>query len=88
MQLPDVGMLAVQDSESGEQALIDTGDPVIRGRYEELMRQRQVSIRETCALSGADFLQLSADESLLRQLMAYLAFRKKRKTLSGMRASR
>ena len=88
MQLPDVGMLAVQDSESGEQALIDTGDPVIRGRYEELMRQRQVSIRETCVLSGADFLQLSADESLLRQLMAYLAFRKKRKTLSGMRASR
>ena len=88
MQLPNVGMITVQDSESGEQALIDTGDSVIRGRYEEIMRQRQASIQATCALSGADFLQLSADQSLLRQLMAYLAFRKKRRTLSGARAAR
>jgi uncharacterized protein (DUF58 family) len=88
MQLPNVGMITVQDSESGEQALVDTGDPVIRGRYEEIMRQRQASIKEACALTGADFLQLSADQSLLRQLMAYLAFRKKRKMLSGARASR
>lgn len=88
MQLPNVGMITVQDSESGEQALIDTGDSAIRSRYEAIMRQRQADIKETCALSGADFLQLSADQSLLRQLMAYLAFRKKRRMLSGARASR
>jgi uncharacterized protein (DUF58 family) len=88
MQLPNVGMITVQDSESGEQALIDTGDSDIRGRYEEIMRQRQADIKKACALSGADFLQLSADQSLLRQLMAYLVFRKKRRTLSGARASR
>ena len=88
MQLPNVGMITVEDSESGEQALIDTGDPIIRRRYEEILRQRQAAIQENCALSRADFLQLSADQSLLRQLMAYLAFRKKRRTLSGTRASR
>lgn len=88
MQLPNLGMITLQDSESGEQALIDTGDSVIRGRYEEIMRQRQASIKETCALSGADFIQLSADQSLLRQLISYLAFRKKRRMLSGVRAAR
>jgi uncharacterized protein (DUF58 family) len=88
MQLPDVGMITVQDSESGEQVLVDTGDPVIRSRYETIMRQRQADIKDACTLSGADFLQLSADQLLLRQLMNYLAFRKKRKRLSGARASR
>lgn len=88
MQLPNVGMITVQDSESGEQVLLDTGDPVIRNRYEEIMRQRQADIKETCARSGADFLQLSADQSLLRQLMAYLAFRKRRRMISGAQAAR
>lgn len=86
MQLPNVGMITVQDSESGEQALIDTGDSIVRARYEEIMRQRQQSIRQACSVSGADFLQLNSDTPLLRQLTAYLAFRKKRRTLSGVRA--
>ena len=88
MQLPNVGMLTIQDSESGEQILVDTGDAITRARYDDIMKQRQEKIAQTCALAGADLLQMQTNQSLLRQLMGYLAFRKKRRALSGARASR
>jgi uncharacterized protein (DUF58 family) len=88
MQLPNVGMLTIQDSESGEQILVDTGDAITRARYDDIMKQRQEKIAQTCALAGADLLQIQTNQSLLRQLMGYLAFRKKRRALSGARASR
>lgn len=88
MQLPNVGILTIQDSESGEQILVDTGDAITRARYDDIMKQRQEKIAQTCALAGADLLQMQTNQSLLRQLMGYLAFRKKRRALSGARASR
>ena len=79
MVLPNVGIITVEDSESGEQSLIDTGDSVIRSRYEEIMKQRQTALRQTCKIAGADFLELNTDAPLLRQLTNYLALRKRRR---------
>jgi hypothetical protein len=33
MELPDVGLVTVEDAETGEQLLIDASDPAFRERY-------------------------------------------------------
>ena len=80
-QLPDMGLITVEDSESGEQCLVDTSDPVIRSRYADIMAQRRQALMQTCAVAGADLLELGTDESLLHRLMHYLAWRKRRRHL-------
>ena len=36
-ELPDVGLIELEDSETGEQILVDTSDPAFRQRYRELV---------------------------------------------------
>ena len=36
MQLPDVGLVTIEDAESGEQLFVDTNDPEFRARFEAL----------------------------------------------------
>jgi uncharacterized protein (DUF58 family) len=88
MVLPNVGIVTVEDSESGEQSLIDTADSVIRSRYEEIIKHRQTALRQTCRIAGADFLELNTDAPLLRQLTNYLALRKRRRAHLNARTSR
>ena len=38
--LPDVGLMEIQDAETGAQVLVDTGDKEVRRRYEELAREK------------------------------------------------
>jgi len=37
LELPDVGLIELEDSETGEQILVDTSDPAFRQRYRELV---------------------------------------------------
>ena len=41
--LPDVGLMEIQDAETGAQVLVDTGDKEVRRRYEELAREKTTS---------------------------------------------
>lgn len=87
-QLPDMGLVTIEDSESGEQCLVDTSDPVIRARYADIMAQRRQDLMAACAVAGADLLELGTDESLLHRLMHYLAWRKRRRHISSDSRSR
>lgn len=81
MQLPDVGLITIEDSESGEQCLVDTSDPVIRARYAGITAQRRLALQQACAMAGADLLEIGTQESLLNRWMGYLAWRKRRRTM-------
>lgn len=81
VELPDVGLLLIEDSESGEQCFIDTGDTHIRSRYADIMREKRSTLRKTCALAGTDLLEIGTAEPLMPTLMRYLTLRKKRRHL-------
>lgn len=77
-QLPDLGLLPLQDAETGEVLLVDTQDPVFRERFARLAAQREDALRETLARAGADQLELAADDELLPALLRFVRLRQAR----------
>jgi uncharacterized protein (DUF58 family) len=53
MALPDVGLVTVQDAETGEQLLVDAADPAFRERYEAIAAQQEQALRADLARAGA-----------------------------------
>jgi uncharacterized protein (DUF58 family) len=78
MQLPNAGLMTLQDSESSEQLLIDTANPKFRMRYAKLVEERELQLQTTFAQSGVDALELSTNEDIAAALLRFSELRKRR----------
>ena len=82
VELPDVGTITMEDSETGEQMEVDTHDHVFRGQFQEASRARESSLRQGFNRLGVDSLWLSTDEDLLTSFVRFAALRQKRRKTS------
>jgi uncharacterized protein (DUF58 family) len=78
MALPDVGLVTVQDAETGEQLLVDASDPAFRERYEAIAAQQEQALRADLARAGCDTLELATDDDLLESLLRFSDLRRQR----------
>ena len=78
MALPDVGLVTVEDAETGEQLFIDAADPAFRARYAAIAEQQEAALIDALGRSGADVLELATDEDLLDALMRFADLRRQR----------
>jgi uncharacterized protein (DUF58 family) len=78
-ELPDVGLIVMEDAETGEQIYVDTRDKQFRRRFYEAARQREAEMSETFKRAGVDALSLSTDEDLVRALVRFATVRRQRK---------
>ena len=86
MALPDIGLLTVEDAETGEQLLVDTQDAGFRDRFEAMAAQHEAALRDQLQSAGVDVLELATDEDLLGALLRYVALRRQRgRATSGHR---
>ena len=86
MALPDIGLLTVEDAETGEQLQVDTQDAGFRQRFEALASQHEADLRDQLASAGVDVLELATNDALLDALLRYLALRRQRaRAVSGHR---
>ena len=69
-ELPDVGLIVVEDAETGEQAVVDTGDPAFRRRFHAEVDQRDVALREALERIGVRLDEVSTDDDLVTALVA------------------
>jgi uncharacterized protein (DUF58 family) len=81
MELPDVGLVTVQDAETGEQLFIDAADPAFRERYARIAQEQENSLLNGLAASGADVVELATDDDLLAALMRFADLRRQRARL-------
>ena len=81
MELPDVGLVTVQDAETGEQLFIDAADPAFRERYARIAQEQETALLNGLANSGADVLELATDDDLLAALMRFADLRRQRARL-------
>lgn len=79
VELPDAGLLVVQDSETGEQLYVDTSDKRFRKRFFDAAAQREADLKQQFDRSGVDLLTLSTDGDMVKQLVQFAARRKQRK---------
>lgn len=81
--LPAMGMLVVQDAETGEQVMVDTNDRRFRRRFaaaSELFEQR---LQEAFQGAGVDTLELSTSDDLVDSLLRFARLRKGRSAVAG-----
>jgi uncharacterized protein (DUF58 family) len=76
--LPDMGLLTLQDAETGERLLVDTQDKGFRQRFEKLAAEREEALLQAFSSAGADVLELSTDEPLIDTLLRLCELRRQR----------
>ncbi len=81
MALPELGLVTVEDAETGEQLFIDTADPAFRKRYAAEAEAREAALREALSRAGADTLELSTADDLLESMLRFAAMRRQRSRL-------
>ena len=85
--LPDLGLVALQDAESGEQIVVDTHDRAFRRRYAEAAARREAALHEAYAQAGVDVLELATDDDLALALLRFAELRKLRRRLNTAASS-
>lgn len=78
-ELPNIGLLTIEDSETGEQVELDTSCPEIRSRFKELADSRQSSLKRAIRSVGVDMLELSTERSYLADLLRFFSSRERRR---------
>jgi uncharacterized protein (DUF58 family) len=78
-QLPDVGLLTIEDAETGEQFELDTRSEEVRKAFEALAKDDRDRLRRTIRSSGIDLLELSTQGAYLPALMSFFGRRERRK---------
>ena len=83
MEMPDLGMLTIQDAETGEQIFVDTHDRGFRRRFAELAVKREDELRQAFLHAGVDALELATDDDLVDSIMRFADLRKQRSRLAA-----
>lgn len=83
MELPDLGLVLVQDAETGEQLFVDTHDRGFRTRFAEAAARREQGIRAAFGGAGVDALELTTDDDLVDTILRFADLRKRRSRLAG-----
>jgi uncharacterized protein (DUF58 family) len=78
INLPNAGLVLLQDSESSEQLLLDTANKSFRTRYAQTVEKREQQLADSFAHAGVDALELSTDEDLASALIRFSELRKRR----------
>ena len=73
--LPDVGVVLVEDSETGAQLSVDTSDRGFRRRFHEAARRREAELARTFKRSGVGELSLSTEEDLVLAILRFASLR-------------
>jgi uncharacterized protein (DUF58 family) len=82
-ELPDIGMVVMNDAETGESVHVDTHDAKFRKRFEAVVREREAQLHTAFTRCGVDVLLLSTEEDLAGAVLRFAALRKQRR---GLRA--
>ena len=79
--LPDVGVVLLEDSETGAQMSVDTSDKGFRQRFREAARRREEELARCFKRAGVDELPLSTEEDLVPAILRFAELRSKAKGL-------
>ncbi|MGE5130290.1 MAG: DUF58 domain-containing protein [Sphingomonadaceae bacterium] len=74
-ELPDLGLVVMQDAETGEQLFVDTRDAGFRRRFAQAVAAHEQALRAALAAAGVDCLELATDGRLDAALLRFARLR-------------
>lgn len=81
--LPELGLLAFQDAETGEQLFVDTLDRGFRRRFAAAAEANEAALMEAFGAAGLDVLELATTDDLVEAVMRFAGLRKAQARLGG-----
>lgn len=78
VEIPDIGVVILEDSETGEQLYVDTHDRNFRTRFSDAARQREAELETAFKHAGVAHLPLSTEDDLVRAIVRFAALRQRR----------
>jgi uncharacterized protein (DUF58 family) len=79
VEIPDAGLVVVQDAETGEQMTVDTSDPKFRERFARAASDRNDALVNSLRRAGVDLFTLSTTDDVARALLNMVAHRRKQR---------
>jgi uncharacterized protein (DUF58 family) len=83
MALPDLGLVTMEDAETGEQLRVDTSDAGFRQRFAAQAQAREEALLAQLASAGVDTLELATDADLLETLLRFAQLRQQHQRLTS-----
>ena len=78
LALPAIGMIELQDAETGERVLIDTYDRSVRSTFAKTSRQENVALATMLKSLNIDFIDIATDRPYVDPLVKFFRQRAKR----------
>ncbi|MBS3758266.1 MAG: DUF58 domain-containing protein [Desulfobacterales bacterium] len=78
-RLPDVGLVELEDAESGERIVIDTGSSTVHSQYDRFSRERTARLRELFRSAGIDHAALVSGRDHVKDLVRFFRSRERRR---------
>lgn len=79
IEIPDAGMLVVEDAETNEQLYVDTSSPEFRRRFRQAADRFEETLKKSFKRAGVDLFTISTEEALVGAIVRMAALRKKRR---------
>jgi uncharacterized protein (DUF58 family) len=83
VEMPDLGLVVMQDAETGEQLFVDTHDRAFRKRFAEAAAQRETALRRSISRAGVDTLELSTGDDLVDAVLRFAELRRHRRRFAA-----
>jgi uncharacterized protein (DUF58 family) len=79
LDLPDVGIVALEDPETGELTWVDTGRDDVHERFAELLAGERGRTRRLFRRLGVDEIEVRTDQPYVKPLLAFFRRRERQR---------
>ena len=78
-ELPEAGLIVVEDAETGEQLIIDSGDPLLRAHFRAGVDERDARLAAGMSRAGVPIHRIDTTSDLTRALIEVVAHTQRRR---------
>jgi hypothetical protein len=78
-ELPEAGLIVVEDAETGEQLIIDSGDPLLRAHFRAGVDERDARLTAGMRRAGVPIHRIDTASDLTRALVEVVAHTQRRR---------
>jgi uncharacterized protein (DUF58 family) len=72
-ELPEAGLIVVEDAETGEQLIVDSSDPLFRARYRSGVDERAADLAQRMRRAGVPLHRIDTDRDVVEALVGVVA---------------
>lgn len=83
-ELPDIGIVAMRDAESGEQLVVDTHSRRFRRAFARMTAEHDARVLNGLAEAGVDAIEIQTTDDLIDAVMRFSDLRKARQSVAGV----